>query len=119
MIVDIPNMPTPPTESKEVMAYISNLNQMLFEFLMNLSTILSGQLECNNLASYFYASADSGEADTEITITHGLGRIPSFYVWNIDQAGTVYDSRRSEWTTNECYVKCSAANAKLNILVIR
>jgi len=119
MIVDIPVMPTPPSDPKEMMSYISNLNQMLFEFLTNLSTLLSGQLECDNLASYFYASADSGDADTEITITHGLGRIPSFYLWNIDKAGTVYDSRRDEWTTNVCYIKCSAANAKLNILVIR
>jgi len=119
MIVDIPNLPTPPQKEGGIVRYLAELTTCLYEYLSHLATFLSGQIEADNLASYSYATADSGSADAEITITHGLGRIPTHYIWNIDKAGTVYDSQRVNWTTNIMYVKCSAANVKLNILVIK
>lgn len=60
---------------------------------------------------------DTGPADTAIPLVHKLGKIPQFYIFNLDRAGTVYDSNRAGWTTTDMEVKCSAPNAAL-VLVI-
>lgn len=80
---------------------------------------LSNQLtpEENFQAKYIDVS-DTGTADTEFTVTHNLGVVPTIYVWNIDRAGIVYDSRRVDWTIEEIYLKCSVANAALKLLVM-
>ncbi len=61
--------------------------------------------------------ADSGAANTEFTVRHALGKTPRVYIWNIDQAGIVYDSRRANWTSQEMYLKCSVANAALTLTI--
>ena len=60
---------------------------------------------------------DTGDADTEFTVTHKLGKIPVSYVANIDKDGTVYSSAKDTWTTTQMTLKCSAANAKMTIVV--
>lgn len=60
---------------------------------------------------------DSGAADTAIPIEHKLGKIPQFYIANLDKAGIVYDSNRAGWTTTDMEVKCSSANAALVIVI--
>lgn len=119
MIVNIPILPNSPQTPERLVEVVSELINSLYDHLSNLSGVLNGQIESNNLWSYSYTTTDSGTADTEITIVHGLGRIPTVYAWNIDRSGVVYDSRRNEWTENVMYIKCSVANAKLNILVMR
>ena len=59
----------------------------------------------------------AGVANTEFTVTHNLGRVPINYIWNVDQAVTVYDSRRNLWTAQVMYLKCSGASANLYIIV--
>lgn len=61
--------------------------------------------------------ADTGNADTEFTVTHYLGRIPAgFIVTDADKACSVYDSGTA-WTNNAIYLKCDAANTAISILV--
>ncbi len=60
---------------------------------------------------------DTGNADVEFTVQHKLGKTPRLYLYNIDRAGVVYDSRRSEWTTSEMFLKCSTANCSLVMTV--
>ena len=61
--------------------------------------------------------ADSGNADTEFSVTHYLGRVPSgFIVTKSDKACSVYDSGTA-WTTSTIYLKCDAANVALTIAV--
>lgn len=56
-------------------------------------------------------------ATTEFTVTHNLGVIPFCYIWNTDETGMVYDSRRVDWTINEIYLKCDGTSANLRIIV--
>ncbi|UCH51648.1 MAG: hypothetical protein JSV54_02515 [Chloroflexota bacterium] len=61
--------------------------------------------------------ADTGNADTEFTVAHYLGRVPAgFILINTDKAACVYDSGTA-WTTSAIYLKCNAANAAITITV--
>lgn len=61
--------------------------------------------------------ADSGNANTEFSITHHLGRTPNgFIVTKSDKAASVYDSGTT-WTTSLIYLKCDAANTALSLSV--
>lgn len=61
--------------------------------------------------------ADSGNADTEFSTTHHLGRTPAgFIVTKSDAACSVYDSGTT-WTTTTIYLKCDAANVAMTITV--
>ena len=61
--------------------------------------------------------ADSGNANTEFSVTHYLRRTPAgFIVTKSDKACSVYDSGTT-WTTTTIYLKCDAANAALTITV--
>lgn len=61
--------------------------------------------------------ADTGTADTEFTVSHYLGRIPEGYLLTCtDKAASVYESGTA-WTATTIYLKCSAANAKIDLLV--
>lgn len=61
--------------------------------------------------------ADTGNADTEFAVSHHLTRIPSgFIVAKSNKSGVVYDSGTA-WTTTAIYLKCSAANAAVELCV--
>lgn len=61
--------------------------------------------------------ADSGNADTEFSINHHLGRVPNGYIiTKSDKACCVYDSGTA-WTSTTVYLKCDAANTALSISV--
>lgn len=61
--------------------------------------------------------ADSGAANTDITVAHNLGRVPAYYLWNIDRNGVVYDQNKAGWTTTTMTLRCSAANAIVTLVV--
>ena len=62
--------------------------------------------------------ADTGTADTEFTVAHGLGATPTGYiVVSIDKAGIVYKGSTA-WDATNMYLKCSAANAALKLIPI-
>jgi len=121
MIISTPFLPSAPKELEKgrVLRFYADLLFALTSHFRHLADVLNGLVEVHNLASYSFSTDDSGAAGTEITITHGLGRVPTHYIWNIVKDGVVYDSRRDEWTDTVMYVKCTADNAKLNILVLR
>lgn len=61
--------------------------------------------------------ADTGNANTEFSITHHLGRTPSgFIITKSDKAASVYDSGTT-WTTSLIYLKCDTANVALSLSV--
>jgi hypothetical protein len=114
------NIPSPPltfADKEDEVAYLSSLTVGLRGAITRLIEEINGKLELINHKSYSYTLADSGLANSELTITHNLGSIPSHYIWNIASNGVVYDSRRVDWTTTQIFVKCSAANQSLKILV--
>jgi hypothetical protein len=63
------------------------------------------------------AVADTGNANTEFTLTHYLKRAPDgFILTKSDKACNIYDSGTA-WTTTAIYLKCDAANAAVEICV--
>lgn len=61
--------------------------------------------------------SDTGNADTEFTVTHHLGRTPTgFIVTNTDKAAQVYDSGTA-WTSTSVYLKSATANCAVTVTV--
>lgn len=87
----------------------------LRDILRALSNNLSAE---DNFQAKIISVADTGTADVEFTVTHQLGKKPTFYIWNIDKAGIVYDSRRVDWTETAMFLKCSVANGALVLVVM-
>lgn len=57
-------------------------------------------------------------AGVEFTVTHGLGVVPTNYIWNVDKAAVIYDSRRANWTDTEMYLKDSVGGSALYLIVL-
>jgi len=117
MKVPRPTLPIAPRELDEFTGVLSDV-------LNNLVTVLNGRISLGdakagsaNIEGHPLDVADTGTADTEFILTHNLGRVPVFYLWNTSKSGTVYDSQRSLWTTSTLRLKCSAANAALKVFV--
>lgn len=58
-----------------------------------------------------------GTANTSFTVSHNLGRVPTAYIWNVDQNCVVYDDARSGWTDQVMSLKCSVVSATLYLIV--
>jgi hypothetical protein len=71
----------------------------------------------DNFQCTIVSIADTGAADTEFVVTHKLGKIPTAYIANLESAGEVYSTGKDTWTTTQMTLKCSAANAKLTLVV--
>jgi hypothetical protein len=71
-----------------------------------------------NLAAKVLGPITTPGANVEFTVSHNLGTVPDNYIWNVDSACMVYDSRRVNWTTSQMFLKCSAAGATLYLLVM-
>jgi len=81
---------------------------------------INGRLDLSNIEKYSATITDTGTADSENTITHDLGFVPTaFIVTNIDKAGVVYASREANWTVTQIFVKCSTANTAVDLIVLR
>jgi len=59
-----------------------------------------------------------GVVDTEFTVLHNLGRAPTNYIWNVDKAAVVYDSRRANWDVSQMFLKCNVATVTLYLIVL-
>lgn len=77
-----------------------------------------------NIFGQWATVADTGTANTEFAVPHTLNFqtraiVPANYlVTYINKGGVVYDSGTT-WTSSNIYLKCSAANAKLNLFITR
>lgn len=58
-------------------------------------------------------------ANTEFSINHDLGRVPSDYHYILEKNGVVYQlpDTGTPWTTTQIFVKCSVASSKLRIFI--
>ncbi len=92
--------------------------QEINNYLLKLSDVINGGLRiADNCDVEIVVVADTGTADTEFTVTHTLKRVPAGYIIvSIDKAGVVYKTGTA-WTTAAIYLKCSAANAVVSVLV--
>jgi len=94
-------------ETKE---FARKLIQFLDDSLRKISGIPFNQSEALSVA-------DTGAANVEFSITHHLGRVPNGYILTkTNKAASLYDGS-SAWTTSTIYLKCSAANAAIELYV--
>lgn len=118
-----------PDEIKRYGFYTKNLDADV----MRLFTITQGNLSFGptanlkngqNIFGQWVTVADTGTANTEFVVPHTLAFqtrtiVPANYlVTYINKGGVVYDSGTT-WTSSNIYLKCSAANAKLNLFITR
>jgi len=95
--------------------------------LVNLFIALKGNIsfgdgtdgDIENASGIFQVVSDTGNADTEFTVAHGLGVAPiGFLTTNIDKGGVIYDSGTA-WDSTNIYLKCSVANAAVTLFLLK
>lgn|SRR5665647_3766361 len=70
-----------------------------------------------NIQCQIIEVADTGMALTPFLVVHKLGKTPIGYIANLDKHGTIRDVSRVSWTTTQMQLECSAANAKVYLIV--
>jgi len=72
-----------------------------------------------NVAGEFQVVADTGTINTEFSVTHTIGVVPTgFLVININKGGVIYTSGTS-WTSTTIYLKCSTSNTNVSLFLLR
>lgn len=72
-----------------------------------------------NVSGQFQIVTDTGTADTQFTVSHGIGAVPiGFLVLNINKGGVVYDSGTA-WTSTNIYLKCTTANTNVTLFLLK
>lgn len=116
-LISFPAVPDKFEKFEEIVDYLNDLVSATHDAIDSLQSELNGKIEVVNLLAKEISVTDTGDANTEFTVEHNMGRTPVYYIWNISKSGYIYDSRRDEWSSTEMYLKCSAANAELKILI--
>lgn len=97
-------------EGERTKRFAKQLVQLLDEVNRKIARISFNQSESLSVA-------DTGDADTEFSITTHSGRVSSgFILTKSDKACAIYDSG-TEWTTTTIYLKCNVANAAITLTV--
>lgn len=107
---------------EEIVDYLTITNKELNEQLSDIFEEFDGKIEFSNLKHTVIDIADTGSANTDFTVTHNLGRIPTFYFYIINtsttaKAGIVYKGSL-EWTTTTITLRCTVANSVLKVLIL-
>jgi hypothetical protein len=73
-----------------------------------------------NLSGQWVNVTAPGSANTEFSLTHSLGRIPSFYWFIADRSCNLYQlpNTGTAWTSTKVYVKCDTASAVLRVFIL-
>ena len=95
-----------------------DLNKSLMDYSYLLSQILNGGIKLqDNLNAQIKTVASTGAANTEFTVSHTLGRVPSGYIIISNSgAGYVYNGTTA-WTATAIYLRHSAINAAITVLI--
>ena len=103
---------------KEESEFDKSLTLELLSAWRELSVLLNGALTFqDNFNAEIVDVSDTGTANTEFTVSHGLKRVPTgFLIININKAGVVY-ANGTTWTTAAIYLKCDTANTTIKVLV--
>ena len=133
-----PFFETPPNYAGDPEAHAASINQYLANQFRLIQFLIGGSLRWQNLRSQLVSTGDtnqpanSGAAGSLMTFQHDLGKIPEFYVWNVEGAPTnpaadswhVYHTAadKANWTTQTIDVRLSGtdnpANESVTLLVM-
>ena len=81
--------------------------------------VVNRGIEVNNMLKYEGTIADTGTANSENTVSHNLGFIPTVLILTYsDRAASLYHSGTT-WTTTQAFIKASVANASVRFLIMR
>ena len=91
-------------------SWAEKLTQFLDQVIRKIAAIPFNQSESLTVA-------DTGNADTEFTVSHNLGRTPNGYILTeTDKAACLYNGATA-WTDTALYLKCNVANAAITITI--
>ena len=116
-LITLPPVPDKFEEFEEVVKYLNDLTYAIHAAVSDFQNEFNGKVEVVNQLIKEVSITDTGAVDTEFTVNHNLGRIPTYYWYTINKAGIVYDSRRADWTISLMYLKCNQANAALKLAI--
>jgi len=100
-----------------------NINEKLFTdqlqqlFNRNISFGTGVDTQDQNIQGKMIEIADSGAANSSITVTHNLGYIPKFYDVKYSSHATQIFDFGSTWTKTKIFLASSTAHTKLRIFV--
>lgn len=105
-------------DAPDIREFDRQLLQILDEWNQNLRAILErGISRDDNIDDAEVEFTSNAVADTEDTVAHGLGKVPSgFIVVNKDKAGVLYDGGTT-WTSTNIYLKSNVASTTYKIRV--
>jgi len=115
------NVPAPPDtfkDLKDAISYLDDLSKSIQHYIEDIYEEFNGKIDLVNQRVAQVTISDTGAANTEFAVTHNLGVVPTYYLWNINKSGVVYKGTTA-WTTTNIYLKCSVANAEVKIVVFR
>ncbi len=105
----------PPNQDLQIQKIVDAF-QGRITFLDTSQTASDGR-HSENLDGIFEVISDTGSADVEFSITHGLDRVPvGFIVMKSSKSGGTYDSGTT-WTATIIYLKNSSANNAITIWI--
>jgi len=95
-----------------------DLYGVLSGFVHDVTRILNrGVVFEDNVDCAFVSFTSNATPDTEDTVAHGLGRVPTGYlVYSRDKAGVLYDSGTA-FTASNIYLKCNVASVAFKLIV--
>jgi len=71
-----------------------------------------------NIEGEHQVIADTGDANTEFSVTHTLGRIPTGYLVTSNNKAAVVYTGTTTWTSTTIYLRCDAANCAISVFII-
>ena len=105
------------TDDPELLEFLNWIRIAINKGKIAFGTASDG-LHGQNIEGEYQIVSDTGLVDTEFTVAHTLGVIPTtFLVMDINKGGVVYDSGTA-WTSTTAYFKCSVANANVTLFLI-
>lgn len=96
----------------------TDLNRVLNDLIIELRQILNNgvRFEDNHDAKIVNYTSNA-TPDTEDTLAHTLGKIPTGYiVCGKNKAGIIYDGSTS-WTATNIYLKCDTASVTFKLII--
>lgn len=105
----------PPSQDLQIRKIIEAFQGRLT--FLDTSNAMGDGRHSENLDGEFQVIADTGSADTEFNVTHGLNRVPvGFIVMKSSKGGVTYNGSTT-WTSTTIYLKNSSANNAITIWV--
>ena len=106
------------SNKQEIREYDKDLLKVLDDSYTNLDSILTKGIRFqDNVDCTLVEYNSNGSVDTEDTVAHGLGKVPTgFLVYNLDKGSVVYDSGTA-WTSTNIYLKNTVATVAVKIIV--